>query len=179
MNPKDTLMGSRLLLTPIGKLMPVALTLLVVLFAPAAAFAKKGTGNPLSLLNGYWTGGGRVTPLKGGAYSVSCRATYKVAGSSVTQNLRCSGGDYKFSTSSNFAYRGGRISGSWTESTYSATGSMSGTARGNSIRASISGDKFSGRMSINVSGSRQTIYIVERDKGSGRYVPVASISLRR
>jgi hypothetical protein len=176
-------MGSRLLLTLAGSALPVAVVLLVAFLAPAEAAKKKtspkGTGNPYEMLKGYWTGGGKVTPLKGPAGSVNCTSTYNVAGSSVTHNLRCSGGDRKFSTSSSLTYSGGKISGSWSESTYSAAGKVSGTAKGNTVHATISGDKFSGRMSINVSGSRHTINIVERDKGSGAYKPVASISLHR
>jgi hypothetical protein len=166
-------MGRRLPTCFAGKILPAAMLLLVALASSPAQSASMGN------LNGYWSGGGRITPLKGGAKNVSCRATYKVAGGSLTQNLRCSGGDYKFSSSFNVTMRGSRISGSWTESTYSASGRMSGSASPSSIRATISGDKFSGRMSIKISGSRQSIYIVELDKGSGRYVPVASISLHK
>jgi hypothetical protein len=166
-------MGRRLPMNLAGKVLPAATLLLVALIASPAQSASLGH------LNGYWSGGGRITPLKGGAHKVSCRATYKAAGSTLKQNLRCSGGDYKFSASFNVTMRGSRFSGSWTESTYAASGRMSGTASSSSIRATISGDKFSGRMSIKTSGSRQSIYIVELDKGSGRYVPVASISLRK
>jgi hypothetical protein len=166
-------MGRRLPTSFTGKIMSAAAILLMALATTPAHSAS------LASLNGYWSGGGKITPLKGGAYKVSCRATYKVAGSNLTQNLRCAGGDYKFSSSFSVTMRGSRISGSWTESTYSASGRMSGTATASSIRAAISGDKFSGRMSVRISGSRQSIYIVELDKGSGRYVPVASISLRK
>jgi len=167
-------MGRRLPTSLAGKVLPAATLLLVALATMPAHAASSLAG-----LNGYWSGGGKITPLKGGAYTVSCRATYKVAGSNLVQHLRCAGGDYKFSSSFTVTMRGSRISGSWTESTYSASGRMSGTASASSIRAAISGDKFSGRMSIRTSGSRQSIYIVELDKGSGRYVPVASLSLRK
>jgi hypothetical protein len=167
-------MGRRLPTSLAGKVLPAATLLLIALATPPAHAASS-----LASLNGYWSGGGKVTPLKGGAKTVSCRATYKVAGNTVSQNLRCSGQDYKFSTNFNFTEKGGRISGSWTESTYSAAGRMSGSASGSGIRAAISGDKFSGRMSIKISGSRQSIYIVELDKGSGRYVPVANLSLHK
>jgi hypothetical protein len=167
-------MGRRLPTSFTGKIMPAATILLMALATTPAHSASSLAG-----LNGYWSGGGKITPLKGGAYTVSCRATYKVAGSNLVQHLRCAGGDYKFSSSFTVTMRGSRISGSWTESTYSASGRMSGTASASSIRAAISGDKFSGRMSIRISGSRQSIYIVELDKGSGRYVPVASLSLRK
>lgn len=105
--------------------------------------------------------------------------TYRVAGSTVSQTMRCAGTDYKISTRTKLTYRGGRISGSWTESTYDANGGVSGTAKGNTIHARISGDKFSGRMSINISGKRHSINIMQFDQGSGAYRPVARVSLSR
>ncbi len=80
---------------------------------------------------------------------------------------------------SKLTYKGGKISGSWSETTYDASGSVSGTATGNTVHARISGDKFSGRMSINVSGSRHTINIVQLDKKSGSYRQAASVALHR
>jgi hypothetical protein len=47
------------------------------------------------------------------------------------------------------------------------------------IHARISGDRFSGRMSINVSGEGHSINIVQLDKASGVYRPVAALALRR
>lgn len=177
-------MAARLLRILTAKVLPVASLLLVALLSmPGESTAKKatsrGTGNPFNLLKGYWTGGGTVTPPKGAAERVSCRVTYIVAGSAVTQNMRCAGTDYKFNTASKLKYSGGKISGSWSETNYDAAGSVSGTASGNTVHARISGDKFSGRMSINVSGSRHTINIVQLDKRSGSYRQAASVSLHR
>jgi hypothetical protein len=180
-------MGPRLLTNLTGKIVPVVTLVFVALLAlPIASEAKRapattagGTGNPFDQLKGYWSGGGTVNPLKGNPEKVSCHVTYQVAGSNVTQNMRCAGTDYKVNSSSNLTYNGGKISGSWNESTYAAAGSVSGTARGNTVHAAISGDKFSGRMSINVSGSHHTINIVQYDKGSGAYRQVANVSLHR
>lgn len=177
-------MAARLRMILTGKVLPVALLLLVALLSMSADAATKkakpkGRGNPFVLLNGYWSGGGTVIPQKGNAEKVSCRVTYSVAGSAVTQNMRCAGTDYKFNTSSKLTYSGGKISGSWSETTYDASGTVSGTASGNTIHARISGDKFSGRMSINVSGSRHTINIVRLDKNSGSYRQAANVSLHR
>ena len=172
------------LLSLTGRILPVALLLLVALVSmPAESATKKaapkGTGNPFDQLKGYWTGGGTVTPGKGGAEKVSCKVTYIVAGSAVSQNMRCAGTDYKFNTASKLTYGGGKINGSWSETTYDASGSVSGTATGNTVHARISGDKFSGRMSINVTGDSHTINILQLDKGSGTYRPVASIAFGR
>ena len=177
-------MAPRLLPNWVGKVTPVFALLLVALVSlPAEAATKKappkGTGNPFDLLKGYWSGGGTVAPGKGAPEKVSCKVTYNVAGSAVSQNMRCAGTDYKFNTSSKLNYSGGKISGSWSETTYDASGSVSGTAAGNTVHAIISGDKFSGRMSINVSGSSHSINIVQFDPKTGAYHQAASVSLHR
>jgi len=173
-------MTPRLLRVSTAGILPIgALLLSALVMMPAESATKKTSGNPFELLDGYWTGGGTVTPPKGHAEKVSCRVTYAVAGSSVTQNMRCAGTDYKFSTSSKLTYSGGKISGSWSETTYDASGSVNGTASGNTVHARISGDKFSGRMSIKVSGSSHSINIMQLDKNSGSYRPAATVSLRR
>ena len=172
-------MALRLQTTMTGRVLPVATLLLVALASAPVESAATKSGNPFNKLKGYWSGGGTVTPPKGQTEKVSCRVTYSVAGSAVTQNMRCAGTDYKFNTSAKLTYRGGRISGSWSETIYDAFGSVSGTARGNTVSANISGNKFSGRMSINVSGSRHTINIVQLDKRSGSYRRAASVSLHR
>ena len=177
-------MGPRLLTDWIGKVTPVLVLLLVALVSfPADSATKKakvkGTGNPFDLLNGYWTGGGTITPVKGTPERVSCKVTYNVAGANISQNMRCAGTDYKFNTSSRLTYSGGKISGSWSETTYDASGSVSGSASGNTVHAVISGDKFSGRMSINVSGSSHTINIVQFNTKSGIYRLATSLTLER
>ncbi len=186
-------MAPRLLPNWVGKVTPIAMLLLVALVSlPADAATKKaapattakkappkGTGNPFDLLNGYWSGGGTVVPGKGAPEKVSCKVTYNVAGSAITQNMRCAGTDYKFSTASKLTYSGGKISGSWSETNYDASGSVSGTAVGNTVHAVISGSKFTGRMSINVSGSSHSINIVQLDPKTGSYRPAANVSLHR
>jgi hypothetical protein len=177
-------MATRVLPQWVGKVTPVFALLLVALVSlPAEAASKKappkGTGNPFDLLKGYWSGGGTVAPGKGAPEKVSCKVTYNVAGSDVSQTMRCAGTDYKFNTSSKLNYAGGKISGSWSETTYDASGSVSGTAVGNTVHAIINGAKFSGRMSINVSGSSHSINIVQLDPKTGAYHQAASVSLHR
>jgi len=177
-------MADRLLPKWVGKVTPVFALLLVVLVSlPAWSATKtaapKGTGNPFDLLKGYWSGGGTVAPGKGAPEKVSCKVTYSVEGSAVSQNMRCAGTDYKFNPSSKLNYAGGKISGSWSETTYDASGSVSGRAAGNTVHAIINGAKFSGRMSINVSGSSHSINIVQLDPKTGAYHQAASVSLHR
>ena len=159
---------------------PILLLLLVasvpVRSEPAA---EKASGNPFDQLKGDWTGGGVVTPSKGGTEKVDCKVTYTPAGSTITQALLCTGADNRFDATTKFKYKNGKISGSWLETTFDASGSISGSATGDLVHARISGDKFSGRMSIKVSDSGHTINIVQLDNKSGAYHLAASFSLHR
>lgn len=80
---------------------------------------------------------------------------------------------------SGLTYNGGKISGDWSETTYDASGAVNGSAVGNTVQGVINGDKFSGPMSINVSGSSHTINIVQLDRKSGTYRQATSVSLHR
>ena len=151
----------------------------IVLVALVAWPAESKSNNPFDQLKGYWAGGGTITPIAGKPEKVSCRVTYSVEGSKVSQNIRCAGTDYKFTTGAKLTYTSGRITGSWTEQNYDADGGVTGTASGSSVNANISGQKFSGRMSISIKGRTHHISIVQLDQKSGGYRPVASVSLRR
>jgi hypothetical protein len=56
---------------------------------------------------------------------------------------------------------------------------VTGTAKDNTIHALITGDKFSGRMSIKVSDAGHEINMVQFNESSGTYRLVTSLSLRR
>jgi len=173
-------MGPRLLTIPTAKVLPIVSLLLVAFMSVQAQSAEdKGKGNPFDKLKGDWTGGGMVTPAKGGTKKVTCKVTYNVAGSTTTQNMVCDGDDYQLEAKTKFKYNGGKISGSWNEVVYDATGNISGTAAGDTVHARISGDKFSGRMSIVVSDARHTINIIQLDPKTNVYREAAAVVLRR
>jgi hypothetical protein len=152
---------------------------LAVLLVSAGEAAPNVAANPFDQLSGDWKGGGTVVPANGQPKKVSCQVTYKVAGSSISQNLRCTANDYEINTSLKLTYKGGRIKGSWSESTYDASGVVTGTAKDNTVHALIAGDKFSGHMSIKVSNAGHSINVVQFNEKFGTYHLVTSLSLRR
>ena len=167
-------MEYRLFLSPAHKVIPLAALILA-----ASLAAPKAAGNPFDQLSGDWKGGGTVTPADGQPKKVSCKVTYKVAGSNMSQNLRCAGTDYRINASLKLTYKGGKIKGAWSESTYDANGGVTGTAKDHTIHSVITGDKFSGRMSIKVSDAGHEINIVQLNQNSGTYRLVTSLFLRR
>jgi hypothetical protein len=166
------------------KLLRPAVILLGLVFA--ASFASLGqaaspspSGDPFDKLKGNWKGGGSVILNDGTVKKVSCSVQYKMAGGNVTQTLNCKGNDYEVNTTLKVTDKDGKIKGSWNESVYAASGSVSGTAKGNLVHAVIAGDKFSGRMSIKLTDKGHTINVLQRDAKSGTYHLATSLSFRR
>jgi hypothetical protein len=157
----------------------LGLVLGACLASPAEAATPAPAGDPFEQLKGDWTGGGRVIQSDGTVKQVTCAAKYKVAGSNVTQTLHCTGNDYEINTTLKIADKDGKIKGSWNESVYAASGSVSGTAKGNLVHALIAGDRFSGRMSIELTDKGHTINVLQRDAKSATYHLATSLSFHR
>jgi hypothetical protein len=156
-----------------------ALILVASLASPGEAAPPKAAGDPFDQLKGDWKGGGVVIQDDGQPKKVSCSVKYAVTGSNIAQTLHCTGDDYEVNTTLKLADKAGKIKGSWNESVYDASGSVTGTAKDNTVHALIAGDKFSGRMSIKVSDAGHTINIVKLNAKSGIYRLATSLTLHR
>jgi hypothetical protein len=129
--------------------------------------------SPFVALAGTWSGGGVLSTTDGQQEQLRCRATYDVAGAGeqLRLNLTCASASYKFDLASEVEYRGGAISGAWTEASRNASGTLSGRAAGDHVEAAARGDSFSANLSLTTRGSRQTVSI--QPQGGN----VASVSL--
>ncbi|MGI9384486.1 MAG: hypothetical protein ACR2PO_15135 [Methyloligellaceae bacterium] len=147
------------------------------------AGASPASANAFNKLKGSWRGGGTVSPVGGASEKVACRVSYGVAGASVTQSITCAGTDYRISANASLKLSNtksaGSVSGSWRETIYNVGGGANGSFSGNRINVFISGDKFSGRMTISVKGRSHTVSITQFDAGTGKYTSMANIRLRR
>jgi hypothetical protein len=159
-----------------------AISLAAALLAAALVVPGRlavAAGDPFEELMGDWKGGGTVVPSSGGDKTVACKVTYTLKGTTLTQHLRCAGEDYNINSTAKMTDKNGKIRGSWTEITYDANGGITGTVRDDTVHAKISGDKFSSRMSIEVSGDDHTINIVQLNEKTGIYRQVASLAFHR
>jgi hypothetical protein len=163
-------MGYRVFLTLTGLLLAASLA------TPGGAATPP---NPFDQLSGDWKGGGTVLLKDGQPKKVSCQATYKTAGSKITQTLSCTGDDYEINTNLKLTDKGGKIRGSWNESVYDASGGVTGTAKNDIVHAVITGDKFRGRMSIKLTNAGHSINIVQFNEKSSTYRLATSLSLHR
>jgi len=149
--------------------------LLVIVLGLSGGAAQ--AASPLSSLAGTWSGGGTLSTSDGAQEQLRCRASYDVDGSGaeVRLNLRCASQDYNFDLTGDASYSRGEISGSWSEASRNASGTISGRAIGDHIEAAARGNNFSANLSLTTHGNRQTVSI--RPQASD--VTAVSLSLSR
>ncbi len=150
------------------------------LFAAAlglAASSSQAAMSPFRAMAGSWTGGGTLSMANGEQEQLRCRAAYDVAdgGDALRLNLRCASASYNFDLASNVEYRGGAISGVWTEASRNASGSIEGQAAGDHVEAAARGQNFSANLSLTTRGNRQTVTI----RPQGTDVRAVSLELAR
>ena len=128
-------------------------------FAPAPAAAEAG---PFAALGGLWTGGGTISLENGTKERLRCRAQYVITneGNNLQQSLNCDSVTYHFHVNAYVNYKGGALSGNWTETTRNATGSISGKASGGKIFVNVAAGKaFSAKMNMVTTGNSQSVNI--------------------
>lgn len=142
------------------------------LLLPACPVMAASSG-PFTPLAGQWSGGGTLRTTDGNAEQLRCRATYNVesAGTNLQLELRCASASYNFQLGSDVVYQGGRISGSWSEATHNAGGSLSGRASSGQIEATATGQNFAANLALTTRGNEQRISL--RSQGS----EIADVSL--
>ena len=133
--------------------------------------------SPFNVMAGSWSGGGSLSTTDGMQERLRCRATYEVVGTGAEMrlDLRCASESYNFDLSGNVQYQGGAISGSWSEASRNASGTISGRAGGDHIEAAAQGENFSANLSLTTRGGRQTVTIRPR----GTNVTAVSLALDR
>jgi hypothetical protein len=150
--------------------------LLASLCLPGSA-ALAAPVSPFTAMAGTWSGGGVLNTTDGQQEELRCRARYNVggAGDQLRLNLTCASASYKFDLASEVEYSGGAISGSWTEASRNASGTLSGRAVGDRVQAAARGDNFSANLSLTTRGGRQTVSI----QPQGTNVTSVSLALNR
>jgi hypothetical protein len=109
-------------------------------------------------LSGAWSGGGFLKSASG-----------------QRERLRCASDSYRFDVNANIVSEGGTLSGSWTETSRNASGSVSGRVSGGQIQAKIDGAGFSASLVVSTRGARQSVTI----EAPGHEVTEVSVALTR
>lgn len=148
--------------------------------AAAAALAFGALASPahaqsqLSGLAGNWSGGGQIRLDDGRSERVSCRAFYNPRDGGLGLALRCASQSYKIELRSSLRVNGSRVSGTWEERSFNASGAISGSASSGSLNMSFSGS-LNGSMSVNYGASSQRVSITTGGPG----LTSVSLSLSR
>jgi len=127
--------------------------------APAPVTAVKV--HPFAAMAGTWTGGGKIDLTNDIHEKLRCRAqyTYTASSSSLSLSIRCASDNYKFELTSHVVDRNGSLSGTWQETAYNVSGSISGRMNGGHINAMARGDSFTAALVVNTNGNRQSVTI--------------------
>jgi hypothetical protein len=126
--------------------------------APAAPAPKV---HPFAMMAGSWSGGGMIELTNDIKEKLRCRATYTYnqASSGLSLAIRCASDNYKFELTSNVVERNGQLSGTWNETAYGVSGSITGRVNGGRIQAEARGDSFTAALAVNTNGNRQSVTI--------------------
>jgi hypothetical protein len=108
----------------------------------------------LDVLAGSWRGDGTLAFEGGKTESISCNGYYKGTGS-LSVVIRCKGTSSNFELRSKLDSNGDKVSGSWEERTYNATGDVSGTASAGKLDIQFSGS-LTGSLEMSFSASSQS-----------------------
>ena len=144
----------------------------LALFYCVPSFAQSA---PFSGLAGAWAGSGTISLSDGLKERLRCRATYRVDGleSGLQQTLRCASDSYRFDLSSDVVSQGGRISGTWSESSRNISGSLEGRVSGGRIVAVVDAPGFSANLTLTTQGNHQSVSIVSQ--GDIRSVSISMV----
>jgi hypothetical protein len=129
----------------------------------------------LDVLAGSWHGSGTMSFESGKTESISCNGYYRGAGG-LSVVIRCKGNSSDFELRSKLNSNGDKVSGSWEERTYNATGTVSGTAAAGKLNVQFSGS-LAGSLEMSFSSSSQSVSVSVDTKGAG--IKGVRVSLNR
>ncbi len=124
----------------------------------APAVPSKADPGPFDTLLGSWRGSGQIVLDQGRRERLKCNAYYTGGGAQLRMAILCQSESSNVQIRSALSDSGGRLSGTWEERTYNASGNASGQITNGRISLSISGG-VSGTMLVSYTSSRQSVSI--------------------
>jgi hypothetical protein len=127
--------------------------------------------SPFSQLAGAWSGAGTIDLANGRHEPIKCRASYDVleTQSKLQLNIHCA--------SESATHSADAISGTWSESTRNAAGTLSGKVGGAGFQVVAKGPTFSASLNLVTQGDKQSVTIRSQDEKAD--VRGATITLQR
>lgn len=123
---------------------------------------------PIGKLAGRWAGDGTMVPARGRNEPFRCVITYAVGedASRVKQHLRCQGEDNSFDAVTRLDIQNNRVTGVWTENTYSLNGTVRGSVTDKGFDIRLLSSFFNARMTVVANACEQSVKLVPEDGGS-------------
>jgi hypothetical protein len=151
----------------------------VLAFWLVTASGHTQSASPFDNLAGQWSGSGTIDLANGTRDPIRCRAAYDVLDqqNNLQLNIRCASDSYSFNLFASATLASDVVSGSWSETTRNAAGTISGTANGDHIDVVANGPTFSASLALITRGDLQSVVI--RSKEAKSSVQGATISLER
>jgi hypothetical protein len=163
-------------MTMLARLTAVVLPAVLCAWSPLGPAIGPALADPIGDLTGYWSGYGSIALGNGKTERVKCSVLYKGdGGTQIRQTMRCASADYSINSLADLRVKGGHVSGTWEERTYSAKGDVSGRFGTDGFALSIQGANFSAAMSLTLSNCKQSLNITPQ----GLDVTRVSISLAK
>jgi hypothetical protein len=139
--------------------------------AACAGVAAAAADSAFDGLLGAWSGSGQVRYQSGDTEGIRCTAYYTGGGPKLGLAIRCKSPSNDIEIRGALTHQGEKVSGTWEERTFNASGEASGRMAAGRLNLSIAGGGFSGTMSVSYSGTRQTVAITTQG------IPMKSVSV--
>jgi hypothetical protein len=152
----------------------IAAFCLAALFMLPAWTGTYAQSSPFDTLLGSWRGSGQVQLSDGRKERLKCNVYYTGGGANLGMAIRCQSESQNVEIRSKLSQTGGRVTGTWEERTFNASGSAAGQIGGGKVSLRISGG-INGSMQVSYSPTRQNVSI----STSGGGLKSVQISLSR
>jgi hypothetical protein len=123
---------------------------------------QTGTGFADTLfdtLRGSWSGSGQIRYDDGTAEGIRCNAYYTGQGAELRLAIRCESGNSKVEIRGQLKAQGEKLSGTWEERTFNASGEANGRVSDGKMSIAVIGGGFKGAMNVSTAGGKQSVNI--------------------
>jgi len=136
-----------------------AITATAIIAAGSMLQPAAAAPDAIGMLVGAWGGSGRINYTDGTSEGISCTAYYTGGARELTMAIQCRSDKNPIHIRSRLNVTAGRVSGSWEERTFNASGSASGSIGSSSLRLNVSGGGFTGTMAVAIRKSTHSVTV--------------------
>src|SRR5262245_27927764 len=110
-------------------------------------------------LMGSWAGSGQIRYDDGQSEGIRCTAYYTGGGEKLRLAIRCRSATTEVEIRGQLTAEGEKLSGTWEERTFNASGEASGRVVADKMSLAVTGGGFKGAMSVSYGSAKQVVTI--------------------